>query len=254
MILPGLVSITFRQLTAPDVIKLVVEAKLQVIEWGGDIHVPHGDVQQARQVAQWTADAGLAVAAYGSYYRLATPEQTDFERVLETAVALGAPIIRVWAGRIGSADADEAHKQNIYKEVYQIAALAQGVNINISLEFHDYTLTDTTQSALDLIHAVQHDNLSMYWQPPHRISEQERMNSLLDLMPYLTNVHVFQWHHNHPNPSIRYPLSKGTVIWQTYFQQLNQSDRDHAAMIEFVRDDEPKQFLADAKTLLSWFD
>src|SRR5688500_12319633 len=98
MLIPGLVSVTFRQLAPQEIIALVVEAQLQVIEWGGDIHVPHGDTNQAEIVARWTKDAGLSVAAYGSYYRLATPDQTPFERIVATAVALGAPTIRVWAG------------------------------------------------------------------------------------------------------------------------------------------------------------
>ncbi len=65
MFLPGLVSITFRQLTAAEIIALMTQAGLAAIEWGGDIHVPHGDEAQARAVARMGADAGLHVAAYG---------------------------------------------------------------------------------------------------------------------------------------------------------------------------------------------
>ena len=91
MLIPGLVSITFRQLSPQEIIALVAETQLKVIEWGGDIHVPHGDTKQAATVARWTNEAGLAVAAYGSYYRLATPNQPPFARIVETAVAIGAP-------------------------------------------------------------------------------------------------------------------------------------------------------------------
>jgi hypothetical protein len=44
MIQTGLVSITFRQLSPPAIIDLVRQAGLEGIEWGGDVHVPHGDL------------------------------------------------------------------------------------------------------------------------------------------------------------------------------------------------------------------
>jgi 3-dehydroshikimate dehydratase len=252
MLILGLVSVTFRQLTPQEIIALVAEAQLNVIEWGGDIHVPHGDTKQAETVARWTKDTGLSVAAYGSYYRLATPDQTPFERVVATAVALGAPTIRVWAGTKSSADADETYRQQVYAEAYQIADIAQQHSISVSFEFHDGTLTDTADSALALMEAAQHPNLAMYWQPPHRISHEKRRESLETLLPYVTNVHVFQWHPNHPQPQVRYPLADGAADWQPYLESLRTSGRNHALMIEFVRDDNPDNFREDAKTLLNW--
>lgn len=49
--------------------------------------------------------AGLRVVAYGSYYHVGCQGQEgipNFEDVLETALELGAPLIRVWAGNTGS--------------------------------------------------------------------------------------------------------------------------------------------------------
>ena len=252
MISPGLVSITFRQLSPTEIIELVAEANLKVIEWGGDIHVPHGDIQQAKKVARWTADAGLSVAAYGSYYRLGAPDQPAFESIAETALALGAPTIRVWAGNRGSAEADDSYRQAVYDEARHIAEIAKAHKLSISFEFHDGTLTDTAQSALQLMDDVNQDNLAMYWQPPHRISDEERRASLISVLPYLTHVHVFQWHRNHPEIRTRYGLQEGQSQWQTYFDVLKNSESDHSAMLEFVREDDPDQFREDAKTLLAW--
>jgi 3-dehydroshikimate dehydratase len=252
MITPGLVSITFRKLSPPEIIKLVTEVDFKVIEWGGDVHVPHGDTQQAEKVARWTGDAGLSVAAYGSYYRLATPDQPAFESIIETAVALGAPTIRVWAGKMGSAEADESYLQQVYDEAYQIAEMAKEHKLSISFEFHDGTLTDTTLSAIQLMEAVQHENLGMYWQPPHRLSQEERTASLVRILPYLTNMHVFQWHRNHPNPRTRYALQEGGPEWRIFLDHLKKADGNHAGMLEFVQDDDPDCFRRDARTLHSW--
>jgi len=106
MIHSGLVSITFRSLSPLEIIELVLKAGLKGIEWGADVHVPHGDLKRAREVRKLTADAGLSVAACGSYYRVGVSEAQGlaFENVLETAVALKAPTVRVWAGDKGSQD------------------------------------------------------------------------------------------------------------------------------------------------------
>ena len=63
MLSTGLVSITFRNLKPIDIVKLVSQAGLKGIEWGGDIHVPHGNIERARETAKMTEDYGLAIAA-----------------------------------------------------------------------------------------------------------------------------------------------------------------------------------------------
>ncbi|MCU0793379.1 MAG: sugar phosphate isomerase/epimerase [Opitutaceae bacterium] len=106
MIHPGLVSITFRKLSPVEIVGLVRKAGLRGIEWGGDVHAPHGDIGRAREVRALTEDAGLKVAAYGSYYRAGWSEANglSFKHVLDSAVELGAPTIRVWPGNKGSAE------------------------------------------------------------------------------------------------------------------------------------------------------
>ena len=53
----GLTSVTFRQKTIDEIVALAHKAQLDGIEWGGDLHVPAGDVQAARHAAKATADA-----------------------------------------------------------------------------------------------------------------------------------------------------------------------------------------------------
>ena len=150
MFLPGLVSITFRQLSVEEIIALVTQAGLAAVEWGGDVHAPHGDETRARTVARLGADAGLDAAAYGSYYRVGHPETGPFEAVLASAVALGAPQIRVWPGNQGSDSADEAYFQTVVEDSRRIADLAQAEGVGIVYEFHADTLTDTNAAALRL--------------------------------------------------------------------------------------------------------
>lgn len=153
MIKPGLVSITFRKLPPETIIALAMENTLAAIEWGGDIHVPHGNIAVARSVAKMTRDSGLKTAAYGSYYHLieSKSQGLEFRTVLDTAVELEAPLIRIWPGGIASSQADDNYRKLAIEETQAIAQLAAKQNITIAFELHRETLTDTGRSALQSV-------------------------------------------------------------------------------------------------------
>jgi sugar phosphate isomerase/epimerase len=252
MIYPGLVSITFRQLEPAEIVALAAEAGLRAIEWGGDIHVPHGDLRQAALVRRLTEAAGLAISAYGSYYRVGVSEAEGlaFATVLATAVALAAPTIRVWAGQKGSAEADPAYRANIVAESRRIAAVSAAENISISFEYHGNTLTDTNESAADLLAAAHHPNLFTFWQPPIDADQATRLAGLRLILPKLTNIHVFYW----PTGQTRLPLAGGAANWLPFLRLINSLPGDRYASLEFVRNDDPAQFRQDARTLRAWLD
>ncbi len=251
MIRSGLVSITFRQLTPQAIVALVAEAGLDAVEWGGDVHAPHGDVAQARLIRRMTEDAGLTVAAYGSYYRVGHGESVPFEAVLESAVALGAPVIRVWAGKLSSAQADDAYWTRVIDDSRAIGDLAQQAGLVVAYEYHGNTLTDTVASALRLLETVAHPNVKTYWQPPDGASLDENLAGLKAILPWLINVHVFSWR-DADGQRERTRLSAQADAWTQYLAQVAATGRDHYALIEFVKDDEPKNFLKDAETLKQW--
>ena len=248
MLTTGLVSITFRKLVPADIIALVRQAGLTGIEWGGDVHVPHGDLGRAREVCQRTRDAGLAVAAYGSYYRINQSAATGlrFETVLDTAIALGAPTIRVWAGPRGSAQADTAYRTVIASEARRIADLAQAAGITVASEYHDGTLTDTAASAQTMLREIQHPNFLTFWQPHNGLPVEPNLAGLRAILPQLANVHCFHWL---PPHNERRPLAEGAAVWQQYFATVKSSGREHCVLLEFVVGDEPANFLRDAATL-----
>ncbi len=247
MIYTGLVSITFRQLTAEQVIKIVKESDQQAIEWGGDIHVPHGDIMRAREVCKLTKKAGLITAAYGSYYRVGISQ--NFEKVLETAVALGAPTIRVWAGDKASDEADKVWWNKVIVESRQIAQMAQEKGIKVAYEYHANTLTDTNETAIELLAEVNHPNMFTYWQPHNDKTMQYRLAGLSQVLPYLCNMHVFYWKNKK-----RYPLSEGKERWKKYLEVVSSTKEKHFAMLEFVKDDSVAQYVEDAKVLKELLD
>jgi sugar phosphate isomerase/epimerase len=248
MLIPGLVSVTFRSLDPEEIIRLAVGAGLQSIEWGGDIHVPAGENARAREVGRWTRDAGLIVSAYGSYYRLGPPVQGEppFERVLASAAGLAAPTIRVWAGRCGSAACSADERAAIIDDARRVADMAARSGITVSLEYHEGTLTDTRDSVRALLQELAHPNIEFLWQPPHGETIETCAESLLEVLPRLRNVHVFHWW---PTSGDRRPLAEGEPRWQTYIDIVRESRRTVDFLLEFVARDNPDQFLADAATL-----
>jgi 3-dehydroshikimate dehydratase len=235
-VVPGLVSVTFRQLGVAEIVALAADAGLRAVEWGGDVHVP--SPRAARETARRCADAGLAVAAYGSYYR----GGPGFGEVLRTAVALGAPRIRIWAGR--QASATEPDRATVLADIARAASLAAGEGIEVCLEYHANTLTDTLESTLDIVRAVP--AVRPYWQPPVGERPAAALAAVEELAP--VTAHVFTW----DDAGTRLPLAAGESLWCPVLGALGRLPGTRYALLEFVRDDDPAAFRADASTLLSW--
>ncbi len=249
MLKSGLVSVSFRKLSFDEIIKEVAASGLKAIEWGGDVHVPHGDIEKAKEVHKKCKDEGLDIAAYGSYYKAGESESSiPFESVLATAVTLHAPTIRVWAGNKDSKDADEKYRLSVADDLKRIGDLAINAGISISLEYHVHTLTDTLDSALRLIKEVGHDNVLNYWQPPVNITHEECKAGLKSILPKLTNIHVYHWAYEN-NDYIRFALAEGKERWREYFQIVKSANHTGYALLEFIKDDSLEQLRQDAKTL-----
>ncbi|MEM6823327.1 MAG: TIM barrel protein [Verrucomicrobiota bacterium] len=252
-ITPGLVSITFRDLEVKEVIDLTKRAGLKAIEWGGDVHVPHGDLKRAKEVGQMTREAGLQVAAYGSYYRVGVSEHDglSFESVLESAQALGASSIRVWPGNKGSEESDSPYRDWVTEELKRISEMATPARIRVALEYHAGTLTDTNASARQLLDDVNDRNCLTLWQPPNGKEFEYCLEGLRMMLPELLNIHVFHWW---PDIKNRFPLEEGRDRWIPYFKQAVECNRSFYALLEFVKDDDPEQLVRDAATLKRWID
>jgi len=242
----GLVSVTFRKIIAEQVIAHVQQAGLQAIEWGGDIHVPHGDLQVAENVGNATRAAGLAVASYGSYYRLGDSEDLKFETVADTAVSLGAPVIRVWAGRKASADADATYWNAVIDDALRCADIAASRGLLIAYEYHPNTLTDTLETTLRLLDVTQHPAIRTLWQPIPGASVEENLRDIRALVPRLQHVHAFYWLPDFHN---RRSMAEGHADWVQYIRVIRQAGKECPVLLEFVSDDDPSVLPGEATAL-----
>lgn len=244
-IIPGVVSATFRQMAAEELIELCVQAGLKAVEWSENAHVLPDDSKGAAFLGARTEAAGLKVAAYGSYYRLG--EQKDggerFLKSLISAKAMKAPVIRVWAGTKPSCDVNDAEFISMAEEAAMIGRMADKERIRVAFEWHKNTLTDTNVSGMRLLRQANQDNLCCLWQPTVDLTMKERMEGIELLGERLENLHVYYWRNG-----IKRPLAEGREEWLYYLEGVDHR-RERYALLEFVRDNTRQQFLEDAKTL-----
>jgi 3-dehydroshikimate dehydratase len=246
----GLVSVSFRNLDPQEIIELCVDCGLQGIEWGGDVHVPPGDLARASQVSEMTREAGLSVAAYGSYYFLGGDTKgSQFADVLETAINLQAPVIRIWAGQKASSECTEQDWVEAVEDSRRVADMAAGEDIKIAYEYHQGTLTDTNESAMKLLDSVNHPNVFTFWQPPNGKETAYCLDGLQTVIDAgkLSSLHVFHWW---PGYKERHLLQAGAERWLSYLQLAIEAPGDRLACLEFSKDDDPENTRRDAATLM----
>jgi sugar phosphate isomerase/epimerase len=248
MLRSGVVSITLKEKSAGELIRLAAKAGLEGIEWSENYHVRIGDLAAAIRLRKETESAGLKVVSYGSYFRLGTEENFGevFKKSLFTARELGAPAIRVWTGNKSSAHVSGDEFKRIVRESAVIADMAAEFDIKVAYEWHKNTLTDTNESAMKLLEAVNNKNIYCLWQPSAHLDEAGRLEGLGLLKDKLLNIHTYYWVDKQ-----RRPLAEGKDAWKEYFTLIDRTE-DHYLLMEFVKDDSEEQFLEDAAVLRDW--
>ena len=232
MLKSGVCSVTLRQLSAAEIIKLTVEAGLDGIEWGGDIHVPAGDIATAESVGRMTREAGLCVTGYGSYFRC--DDAAAIAPLAASARALQAPSIRVWTGRKSRSDISSGELDSLVKVIRLLCDAVPEMSINS--EFHNNTFTDDAEGVLELIERVDRSNFKTGFQLYQHL---DNLNNAKLFKPYLGNVHVYNYDHA--------PLSECAGLWHQLIAEF--ADQDRALLLEFVQDNAPENFLRDAAVL-----
>ena len=248
-LIPGMVSVTFRQMTPHAIIDLVQKSGLKAIEWGSDVHVKAGDFDVASNVRIESEKCGIIPVSYGSYYGKGEAGYDTFSKLVETAEALKTDNIRIWAGAKNSEDVTADERRVYVGEVQTLADMAKKKGIDISFECHNSTLTNNPDSAVRLIEEIARDNFYLYWQPLGSHGVDENLSIIKKFMPYLKNVHVYAW-----KELERFPLAEHETAWRKYIDVLRDCKGTHALLLEFVKDDSIEQLRRDAETLLEWLE
>lgn len=242
---PGVASVTFRGLGVEEVARLAAQAELPAVEWGADVHAPPGG--DVSPVLRACAEHGAAVASYGSYLVAGggIEQSPETVAVVATAVALGAPRIRVWAGRVGSVEVTAEQRRRIVRDLQHVADLAGAAGVDIGLEYHGSSLTDEPTQTLRLLDDVARQNVWTYWQPPVGLDDAAALRDLQQVVGRVSTVHVFAWSAD----LTRHPLSSRSGLWAPVLEELGGTGRSHDVLLEFVEDADGNAFGRDARVL-----
>ena len=212
----GLCSVSFRPLSIEEIIKKVKENGLNCIEWGGDVHVPVDNQENALRVRDLTIKSGLKLLSFGSYFRCEDVE--SFKNVSKTAEILGTKIIRIWAGNKDADKYTEEEFCHLVDVVKKCADIAERKNQILAFEFHFGTYNNCSQNSKKLLEAINRKNDQTYWQPMYWIdykSDDEEIEinvqSIKDLYNNIVGVHVYAW-----KRFDRFPLKDYLNKWKEY--------------------------------------
>ena len=250
----GLCTVSFRALSPAEVVACAAGAGVQALEWGGDVHVPHGDLAAADRAAALSADAGLEVVSYGSYLFLDQHVDADLPVVLDTAQALGAPGVRVWCAFGVEPSATDQERTVVTRAASTAAAAALDRGLTLTLEFHAGTLTADAVSARRLLDDVGSPVLFAAWQPPYwapRTPAGEDAD-IGALAPDLAHVHVYDWDAD----LSRHQLERSEVRWARRLraaagagERAERAGVPRSALVEFVPGDDPLNLATEVATL-----
>ncbi len=234
----GLASVSYREKSVEEIVAMMGRAGLGIVEWGSDVHVPHGDIEKAVYVRRLCADENVRISSYGSYFFLG--DGMDISPFLDSAAALGADRIRIWAGRKGSSMVDGNARKKLVDEALKIKERASSYGIRLFWEYHRNTLTDTAESAMELIGET---GIASYWQPNPELLHSERLKELSLLKDTVEIVHVFSWIREEEN-DVRMPLD--AEEWKSYVGVLG---TDRTYLLEFLCRQDPETLERDVYTM-----
>ena len=84
-----------------------------------------------------------------------------------------------------------------------------------------------------------------YWQPHQGMPADQALETLRQVLPRTSTIHVFSWWPTHQ----RLPLSARTELWAQAFALLAAEGSNRDALLEFVPEDDPGVLRREAETL-----
>jgi len=166
-------------------------AGVDAVEWAGDVHVPHDDPAAAQAAMMDTLRSGLTVASYATLYRASAEGEAGlrFERVLDAAAALQAPLVRVYLGpapRAGGRRPAARDGERLAAEARRLGDLAAARGLTLCLSFGRNTSLDSYPAALALVERIDHPFVRLAWEPLQGVPSAEASAALEACAPRLS--------------------------------------------------------------------
>ena len=244
----GLCSVTFREKSTDEIIRIVVDQGLEGIEWGGDVHARPGALGAGiKELGEMCHEAGLHAPSYGSYFDALENEPHDFTAVLETAGLLGVDTIRIWPGWVDPGQETPEQRARIVSTSRNAAEQAAVRNIRVAFEFHDHTLTEGADNTLRLLEEIGYSNVYTYYQLIRPDDFAWNLENFDKVYPRLAYVHV-QANDGERN----LPLEDYRDLWREIIRRLKDRGYNGWLFFEFNQDNSVAQLEKDVALIRSF--
>ncbi len=236
----GMTSLTFRAKSIEETFESAKRAGVECIEWGvSEGHA--GNCENAEKIKKLSKEYGIGICSLGAYCNL--ENEAECMKDVEIAKALGAPAIRVWAGEKSPANCDDEYFNILVENTRKMADEAAKAGIVISFEYHHNSLTETAESAINFIKAIDRENVKTHWQPQLK-SVEENKADLKAMAPYLSGI----FHVQNYVPAEGYLLIKDIkdrvkAMFEDY------KDTDFSILVEFTKDSAEENLISDINAL-----
>ena len=237
--LAGLCTIAFKTQPIEAVLERAAALGVDGIEiWGREPHMAEQfDAERVQSVRAAMDKHGLSPLVYGSYFgSVKTGVENEIQRgkdAVRITQAFGSPILRVWAGSVGAADATDEHRRDVIACFKAICAEAEKVGIVLAIERHRETLADDIGSLLDLIESVESPVLKVNYQMTF-MPDEDYLTDIRRLGELVVNVHC----HDAKSPWLTYgkrercQLGDGYVDFPAIVNALRKVGFDGALEVE----------------------
>lgn len=235
-------SIAWRTSPIQEVIPIVAEAGYDGIElWMDHIRRFLQEGGTLAQLKALIADAGLAVPMVSPYFNFLQ----DMEGSLATgreavnyAVALGAPLVRVFIRGGASAQADHAVWETTVRGLRAVCDIAATQGIELAIETHQDTLHDTTATTLRLILQVGAPNLGVNLDAFNLFDMgEDPVQALRRLMPWIKIMHLKNGRYVDGKREIGIPLAEGAMDYGPFLREVAAQNYGGYASIEWFGPD-----------------
>jgi sugar phosphate isomerase/epimerase len=233
----GLCTISNREESVERVIETAGRVGYDGVEiWGKEPHVGDGSPERCEDIAEHAADCGVAVDVYGSYLRIGTDEfDGEMSHELDVTERLGAGTIRVWAGETDYGDHTQAEWEQAVSDLRALTGAATDRGIDVTVEKHQNSLTDTREGARRLVEAVDDDACGLNWQPSFEDPPEAVLADARALAPLSNNVHVQAV--DEPGGGSRCALADAYFDLPAVLSAFDSAGFDGWVDVEFVRSD-----------------
>ncbi|MGI6381052.1 MAG: sugar phosphate isomerase/epimerase family protein [Anaerolineae bacterium] len=235
---PSICSIAWRDEPIEVVLPIAAQAGYLGVEvWQPHVqrHLEsHGSLEM---LGALLARQQLAVPMVSGYYDLALQPQESLDALAthaQQAVALGAPLLRMFTGGESSREATLSVWSQVVAALQQACDQLAPMGLAIALETHEGNLHDATPSTLRLLERVDRPNLCINLDifNLYAIGE-DPCEAWLRLRPHVRMIHLKNAVRQGQSRRLGIPLTEGEMPYRPFLDAVGGSDYDRFASVEW---------------------